>query len=118
MMQGAVSPNLDPHIQLTIYFPDGTWEEVSAIVDTGFSGELVVTEAIALRLTPLRTVQTKTADGASHQVNSYRAGIGWNGQRRNVLAVQLGDEVLIGMELLFPQTLTIEAIPTGRVEVK
>ena len=117
-MQGLVTRDLEPRISLTIYYPDGTQETVPALVDTGFSGELVVTDAIARRLTPLRSVQTKTADGASHMSQGYRASIGWNTQRRNVLALQMGEEVLIGMELLFPETLTVEAVHNGRVEIK
>lgn len=118
MMQGVVTGRLDAIIKLTIHFPDGTQEEVSAIVDTGFSGELCITEDIARRLTPLRQVQTKLADASTIRVQAYRASIEWNGRRKDVFAMQTGDDVLIGMELLLPQTLIIEALPNGRVEVK
>ena len=118
MMQGAVTGRLDPIIQLTIYFPDGSQEEVPAIVDTGFSGELCVTQDIARRLKPLRQVHTKLADASYIRVQAYLASIEWNGRRKDVFAMQTGDDVLIGMELLLPQTLTVEALPNGRVEVK
>ncbi len=77
--------------------------EIEAWIDTGFTGDLVLPEAIIdkLNLEASASVDAVLADGSSIEVNTYGCLIDWfgNTKRLEVIANN-GDHALLGVGLL------------------
>ncbi len=94
--------------------------EVSATVDTGFTGSLCLppdlVESLSLPLVG-RGVAV-LADGRSVETRVHRARVVWHGQElvARVLATEGGS--LVGMALLRGSRLTVDGSPGGTVRVE
>jgi clan AA aspartic protease len=119
VIQGSVTPNGEPVIRLRVRGPGGAVADVDLVVDTGFTGALVLPAAVVTNLgLPWKSGGTAVlADGSTHQTDYYEAGIEWGSAWLSVLAMSVGPEALLGMRLLAGHRLTVEGSPGGLVEI-
>lgn len=119
MIRGTVSPARQPVVRFQVRGPTGLTAGVDVVVDTGFTGELVL---------PIQTVSSlglqwayegtaTLADGSTQKVDYHIAEVGWGSVWVQVFAMALGSESLLGMEFMDGKRLTVEGTPGGVVEI-
>lgn len=119
MIIGTVSPNREPVVRLRVRGPSGDVVEVDAVVDTGYTGALVLPHTVvaALGLYWLSGGTAVLADGSSNQIDYYESELEWGQQLRPVIAMCIGSGALLGMQLLDGHRLTVNGTPGGAVEI-
>lgn len=119
-MRGRVNVRLEAKLRLTVIGPGGVRAEVDAVVDTGFTGSLVLPSAMVQHLSLVRrSGGTATlGDGSTCNYDNFGAEVDWNGTTRGVLIAAVGNEALVGMLLLAGSRLTVEVEDGGTVELQ
>lgn len=99
---------------------DGESRLVEAVIDTGFTGQLVLPpEAVGQLGLPGRGRRKAIlADGRTVEVNVYLARVIWHGRERAVQVLATEGGPLVGMALLRGSRLTVDAAPDGSVLVE
>ena len=120
MIAGVVSDVLDATIPLSVRDAGGRFHEVTAVVDTGFNGFLMIPPAVirALRLQWIGTLQALLADGQGAFFPMYEATVLWNGQLRAVEAGSTESIPLVGMAMLRGSDLNIRVTEGGLVAIQ
>lgn len=88
MIEGVVNAAYEPVVVLVVQGPSGQASEIEAIIDTGFTGFLTVTPALAteLGLALEGTSRATLADGSEVTFDVYDVAVLWDGQPKYVLA--------------------------------
>ncbi len=120
MIGGSVNARLEAKLRLTVIGPTGTREDVDAVIDTGFTGSLVLPISIvsALGLVRRSGGTALLADGSSCNYDNYGAEVEWEGATRGVVVSAVGKEALAGMLLLLNHKLTMDVMDGGAVVVQ
>jgi clan AA aspartic protease len=118
-MIGQVSPDGREAIVAVRVMPErgAASVDVYTVVDTGFTGELVLSSETLMLLSspPQGVVDVELADGTVTQLSWHVAQVLWHGRARRVLAYETEGASLIGMALLGNSHLTIDVVPDGQV---
>ena len=120
MIEGMVNESTEAIIRLRLSPPeDQPTMEVDAVVDTGFSGELTLSERLiqSLNLSWLCRENGRLADGSVVAFDVYVAKIAW-GENERTVEVAAAEEALVGMGLVKGHRLTLDAVVGGRVVVE
>jgi clan AA aspartic protease len=119
MIYGRVTNALRAVVRLRVRGPGGVVTDVEAVVDTGFTAELVLPPGsiTALGLPPVTVRRMVLADGSVRKIPIYAAEITWGTGWRPILVSGIGNESLIGMSLLAGHELHLAAVPGGVVAV-
>ena len=119
MIRGKVADNLDASIELTVCVSDGREEKVSAVIDTGFSSEIAAPVVWLEHVGAIEVAPTdvRLADDTLLEVPCYSLTVLWHGQKRLVRAIGAGDEILIGMRLLYASRVIMDVQENGDIEV-
>ena len=109
----------EPVVALAVQGPLGQTSEIEAVIDTGFTGFLTVTPALAtaLGLALEGSSRATLADGSEVTFDVYDVAVLWDGQPRYVLA-DADTTPLVGMRLLDRHNLNIEVEDGGRVLIR
>jgi clan AA aspartic protease len=93
--------------------------DVDALIDSGFTGSLMlpIATGAALGLARQSGGVATLADGSVRHFDMFAAEVDWDGGWRQVLVSAVGVEPLLGMRLLVDHELRIEVVPGGAVEV-
>jgi predicted aspartyl protease len=120
MMTGKVSNRLSSILAIRMRGPTGREVAIKSTIDTGSSLSLTVPLRIAesLELVAILTGAAQLADGTLCRYPIFRAELEWHGQWRGITVAALGDESLLGTGLLAGQSLHIDYVPGGAVEVR
>ena len=120
MIEGAVNTAYEPVISVAIQGPEGQAREIEAVIDTGFTGFLTVTPALATELgLDFRGIGRATlADGSEVTFPYYGVAVLWDGQSRYIEADAADTTPLVGMRLLDNHSLYVEVANGGRVVVQ
>ena len=120
MIEGVVNAAYEPVITLAVQGPSEQSREIEAVVDTGFTGFLTVTPALAteLGLTLEGTGRATLADGSEVTFDLYEIAVLWDGQPRYVLADEADTTPLVGMLLLDGHDLSIRVRDGGPVVIR
>ena len=120
MIEGAVNTAHEAVVPLTVRGPAGQHAEIEAVVDTGFTGFLTVTPALAteLNLDFRGTARATLADGSEVTFDSYGIAVRWDDRTRYVEADAADTTPLIGMRLLAGHSLYVEVEDGGRVVIE
>jgi clan AA aspartic protease len=118
-MTGTVTARPEAVLALTVHRPHGASETVSAIIDTGFTGVLVLPADCVTRLGLPKQSGTilRLADGVPRSFDQYEGEVEWGGARRTVLISSVGQESLVGRRLPGGYRLIIDVTPGGAVEI-
>jgi len=120
VIEGVVNAAYEPVIILSVQGPSGQSSEVEAVVDTGFTGFLTVTPALAteLGLALEGTSRGTLADGSEVTFDVYDVAVLWDGHPRYVLADAADTTPLVGMRLMDRHNLNIDIEDGGRVVIQ
>lgn len=118
-MRGVVSASLEPTIRLRIIGRDGRQAVVSAVINTGFSGDLILPfETIEfLNLPFVIGAEFMLGDGSIVAMPAYDAMVEWHDRTRRVDVYGSDGGPLIGMSLLRASHIELDAVPDGQVSV-
>ena len=120
MIAGAVNAAHEAVVTLAVSGPAGQTAEIEAVVDTGFTGFLTVTPALAaeLDLDFRGTGRATLADGSEATFDTHSIAVLWDGLTRYVEADAADTTPLIGMRLLAGHSLYVEVEDGGRVAIE
>ena len=120
MIEGVVNASYEPVVTLAIQGPAGQTREIEAVIDTGFTGFLTVTPALAaeLGLTYRGISRATLADGSEVTFPYYGVSVLWDGQRRHIAADAADSSPLVGMRLLDSHSLFVEVVDGGRIVIR
>jgi clan AA aspartic protease len=107
-------------VPLTLLGPDGRSAKIVAVLDTGFTGHLVLPVAVVEDPgLPLRgSRDSYLADGSMISLDAHRVGVEWDGRVRVVPALAAEGGLLAGMALLRGSEIRIQAVEDGEVEIR
>jgi clan AA aspartic protease len=119
MILGNVNINREAVIQIAVLSDRKQVKAVRAVIDTGYTGDLMLPTAIVKELgLTLRGIQDATlGDGSLTMFEMYAGSVIWDGQVRRVEVNASETEFLVGMGLLEEHKLEIEARPGGMVRI-
>ncbi len=111
---------LKPKITLRVTGPDRVFQTVEAVVDTGFTAYLTLTERIIheLGLIHLGRRPATLASGAVQMFDVYGGLTLWHDQLRSALVHRTNDEPLVGMSMLGGSRLIVDAREDGDVIIE
>ena len=119
MIEGKVNDANEEIIRLRLLPPtDNAPLEIDAVVDTGFSGEMTLSETLiqSLELSWLCRENGRLADGSVVAFDVYVANVMW-GEHKRTVEVASADETLVGMGLIKGHHLKLDAVTGGRVTI-
>lgn len=119
MITGEVTPDKEAIIKLNVRGPSGKEQEVTAVLDTGYTEFLTLPPAIiaALGLPYQYAVPMYLADGSRVRMRVYDAVVIWDGQERSLPVQEADGDILLGMSLLYGFRLLLDAIDGGQVQI-
>lgn len=97
----------------------GTVLSVEFLVDTGFTGHLMLTPALVreLELPYTRNRLVRLADGSTRNLALSVAQVDWDGQKQTVPVLESESQPLLGMAMLWGKRITIDAWADGDVTI-
>ena len=119
MTNGYVTVTRKPLVPITFFDNRGNPHEMRLILDTGFTGQVVLPERIVdrLGLTMDRFSHGRPVGDQFIRIPAGFATVIWRGNQRRIHVLQLGTEPLIGMEFLWNHRITIDAVADGAVSI-
>ena len=95
--RGTVNARREAVLRLRLRGPTGAEAELDAVIDTGYSGFLTLSAAVAAALGLERGMggQATLADGSTRRFDTFAAELQWGGGWRGVVVSALGNEVLV-----------------------
>ncbi|MFL6264182.1 MAG: clan AA aspartic protease [Thermoanaerobaculia bacterium] len=119
MLTGRVNSSLEAVVSLWIGGPEGRSLKTDAIVDTGFSGALSLSQEIVagLGLLPFGKMLGTLADGSESYFPVYTAIIVWHGKPRLIYVSVVESEPLLGMGMLHGCELAMRIMEGGEVAI-
>jgi clan AA aspartic protease len=119
MILGSVNANREAIIQIAVLNDNKQIKAIKAVIDTGYTGDLMLPRAIVDDLgLILRGIQDAIlGDGSIKIFEMYAGSVIWDGQIRRVEVNASETECLIGMGLLEDYKLEIEGRSGGVVKI-
>jgi clan AA aspartic protease len=120
MMTGIVQPTGDATILLHLRGPRGIMLQVQAVIDTGFNDCLTLntSELERLEAVPAEHVRYTLADGTEAVARLFLVEVEWHGVWREMLAVEMVGDPLLGMAALRQSSLHVDVIDGGAVHIR
>ncbi len=120
MLTGKINSRLEAVVKLWVRGSEGRVLEAEAIVDTGFSGFLSLTQEMVaeLRLPSEGQILGILADGSESYFPVYRAIILWHGQPRLTYVSAVESEPLLGMSMLYGSEFAMQVVEDGEVTIR
>ena len=119
MILGSVNVSREAIIEIAVLSDNKQIKRVRAVVDTGYTGDLILSRAIVNELgLTIRGIQDAIlGDGSFTMFEMYAGSVIWDGQVRRVEVNASETESLIGMGLLEEYKLEIEGRLGGVVKI-
>jgi clan AA aspartic protease len=119
MILGAVNANREAIIQIALIGEQKQLKSLPAVIDTGFTGDLMIPEWVVMELGwRYRGVQEAVlGDGSYCDFEVYVGSLIWDGQVRLVEVNACTSGVLVGMGLLEGWKLEVEGKSGGDVKI-
>ena len=119
MIQGIVTSEREIVVPLVVHATAGAVDTVHAIVDTGFTGLLVLPERLIekLDLGYSGRASATLADGSRVVLRRYDAMIDWLGTELEVPVLAADGGPLIGMALLGGNRMSVDVVEGGSVTI-
>jgi clan AA aspartic protease len=119
MILGSVNANREAIIQIAVMSDSKQLKSIKAVIDTGYTGDLMLPKAIVNELElPFRGIQEAVlGDGSIKMFGMYVGSAIWDGQIRRIEINASETESLIGMGLLEEYKLEIEGRYGGEVRI-
>ena len=119
MITGVVIAD-EARVPLKVSGSNGRQHKVEAIVDTGYTGSLILPPRVVqiLRLAWRSMDRFTLANGSECVLDVYVATVEWGGKLRTILVDQADTEPLVGMRLLRDHELKMQLRDNGKVTIK
>ena len=119
MTSGRVDARRKPFVPVTVLDNQSKPHTIQFILDTGFTGQLLLPNRHMSRLGLSITewIDARPATGEFVRVPYAEATVVWRGVRRRAEILQLDSEPLISMEFLWNHRITIDAVADGAVSI-
>ena len=119
MMKGKITAELEAVIELEVIGATQP-EKITAVIDTGFDGELSLPSDFINRLKLQRVgdLPVILGDGSTVNLDVYLAKVLWHGAPRDVDVLRTNGAPLVGMELLKDNRLTLDVVTDGEVTIE
>ncbi len=119
MISGTVR-GWEAFVPLSIEDSAGATQPCLSVLDTGFTGYVVLPSAVVrqLGLTNRGRRRVTLADGTTQMQNAYTASVVWHGERHIIRVFEMGDKPLIGMRLLTGSRVTLDVVDGGAVTIE
>jgi clan AA aspartic protease len=119
VITGSITPDREAIVRLTLLGPGAQREEIDAIIDTGYTGDLTLPSTLVRALSlPRRGVRDALlADGSRVRLRVYEVSVIWDGQPRTALALEADGGPLVGMSLLYGHVVTLQVLDGGFVTI-
>jgi clan AA aspartic protease len=119
MILGSVNANREAIIQIAVMSDSKQLKSVKAVIDTGYTGDLMLPKAIVdeLELSFRGIQEAILGDGSIKMFGMYVGSVIWDGQIRRIEINASETESLIGMGLLEEYKLEIEGRYGGKVRI-
>ena len=120
MITGHVNLQREAIVPIRVLGDGGYEQEVDAIIDTGFTGQLTLPthRIVALGLVWLTQGQTMLGNGQIDVYDVYEAVVIWDGQPRTILVEEADTTPLIGMDLMDGYDLFVAVADNGLVTLR
>ena len=124
MIKGTVARNsgggLEAWVAVSVMDADGELQQCEVIVDTGFTGCLVLPEAEIQRLGLVRagSQYSVIASGSEAEFDYYETSVLWHGRLHEIEVFQSIDQPLLGMELLEGSRVLVDAWDGGEIVIE
>ncbi len=120
MITGTVNDAMDALLALTIRSEAGLEADVVAVIDTGFSGALMLPTALieSLQLDSDGVREATMADGEIVVLDTYAGSMIWDSASVDIEILATTGEALVGMELLRGFRLRIDVEPGGEITIE
>ena len=120
MIRGNVNQEIKPVVPIRLLGPDGREHPFSAVMDTGFNGDLILPLSVIHRLGLARelTVKATLADGQEVYMDGWKATALWHDQQLDIIVLESTSETLLGMGLLLGSKVTMEVTAGGAVIIE
>ena len=120
MIEGAVNADLEAVVTISVQLPDGRTREVEAVIDTGYTDELMLSSSLIADLgLPFSHVSGALLANDNYvSFNVYGATILWDGQARPIEVDAAGSTPLLGMRMLEGYGLALDVQRGGRVTIE
>ena len=120
VVKRTVDGDLQPWLSVSLESSDEDGlRQYDAILDTGFTGCLVLPESVIaeLGLAKRGTVVLTLGNGERHPFDYYLGWVSWRGEHREIEVLQSIGLPLLGMELLEGAQVAVDAWDGGDVAV-
>jgi len=120
MITGNINEDLEPIVKIEIIDENDRRNEISAIVDTGFTGYLCLSikEIEKIKLKYLFTDEHELADGEKKSMDTFLGGIIFDNKKQDILIMLTkSKDTLIGASLMKPKKLFLNYV-TKEVKIK
>ena len=119
-MNGRVTPELVPIIEIRVFDGSGNPHSFSATVDTGFNGELALPPNVleALGSPPTGSRRIRVGNGSWIWVPTHEVELEWDDSRHMVTCLATANCHLLGMAVLLGYLAMVESMPNGLVSIR
>ena len=119
-VRGTVNSKSELGLRIRVRGPSGCEMEFDAIVDTGFTGDLLLPIAIVqmLELLPRGSIDAALADGTRIRSQAFGADVDWGGIYRRAVVSAIGNSPMIGLNLVHGHRLEADIVAGGEVVVR
>lgn len=119
-IHGNITPALDAMVPLMVRGPANQQLDITAILDTGFNGQLGLMpeqiEGLGLRF--ITTTEVELGDGSTTLLPKYLGRVHWLDGIRTVTVIETESSPLLGMAMLLNCDVTLQVVPSGRIEIR
>jgi clan AA aspartic protease len=119
MIPGTVNSRHEILIRVTVRTAAGQEQEIEAVLDTGFTGLLILPPATIAGLGLRRRSRSYAvlANGNVEQFDVYATTVIWDGRPRRILIYSVDTAPLLGMTLLIGHELRAQVVAGGIAEI-
>ena len=124
MIRGRVERNelggLEPRLAVSVMDAVGELQQFQVVLDTGFTGWLMLPEADINRLGLVSEGRHRgiMASGNEEEFEYYETQVSWHGQLSEIEVFESIDQPLLGMKLLEGSLVTVDAREGGTVIIE
>ena len=124
MISGRVERNelggLEPRLAVSVMDAGGELQQFEVVLDTGFTGSLMLPEADINRLGLISEGQHRgiLASGNAEEFEYYETWMLWHARLHEIEVFQSIDQPLLGMELLEGSRVAVDAWDGGEVIIE
>lgn len=119
-MKGQVVEQREVVIELSVLGRGDQPIALRAVIDTGFTGYLTLSQEIVQQLN-LRLIGKRKAtlgDGTVASLDVYRVRVMWHDSWQHILALRAEGGTLLGMSLLWNSRVTMDVVDGGEVTIE